>query len=104
LRGPGRADGAGSLGGVVRLRAEAAQAAEELRREAVRSRSAGREVSRVTRAATALIPPGAVAAFFRGSTRLSLPYRANGRARFFCATRDTIGIAWLTTRRTTTRR
>src|SRR5262245_66398526 len=33
LRGPGAADGAGNHGGDVRLRAEAAEAAEELRRE-----------------------------------------------------------------------
>src|SRR6185503_16492167 len=63
LCGPGASVGPRGYGGVVRLRAEAVEAAEELRREdAVRQR-ARREVIR-SRAAAAAFPPRAVAAFF----------------------------------------
>src|SRR5687767_11960723 len=105
LRGPGAPDGAGSHGSLVRLRAEAAQAAEELRREVAEHQHAGRrEVIESSAAAAAFIPPRGRRRVFRGLTRPQVPYRANGSARFFFTRRDSFETAWLTTRRITIRR
>src|SRR6185503_21027077 len=66
LRGPGASVGPRGHGGVVRLRAEAAEAAEGLRREdAGRKRKrARREIIRSRAAAAAFLPPGPSPRFF----------------------------------------
>ena len=76
-RGCGRPDGAGSHGGDVRLRAEAAQAAEELRREAAGREHARREVIESPRIAAAACPPqGRRRAF---AVRLEFQYHTERR-------------------------
>src|SRR5688572_1345624 len=64
-------DDAGSHGGELRLRAEAAQAAEELRREVAGRQHARREVTTShARRGGGPSPPWVAAARFRGVTRL----------------------------------
>ena len=69
LRPPRVPDGAGSHGGELRLRAEAAEAAEELRREAAGRQHARREVTSHARRGGGPSPPGRRRAF-RRLTRL----------------------------------
>ena len=98
------ADGAGSHGGVVRLRAKAAETAEELRREAVGGQHAGREVIGVIDAPRRrpFSPLGRRRAF---AARADFSYHTERRdALGFLRRAKSVKTAWLTTNRTTTRR